>query len=142
LLKIDNVSAYLFLSCKNQSLTYLKKNKLRSINSLELINDNSSIGNSNPEEEVITQELQKVINHAIDNLPPRRKLVFQMIKDDGLSYKEVGELLGISTKTVDNQLTSAIAELRKKVSAYLNHQNKKVIMKIAQIIILMALVIV
>ncbi|MGK7397250.1 MAG: RNA polymerase sigma-70 factor [Candidatus Cyclobacteriaceae bacterium M3_2C_046] len=141
LLKIENVSAYLFLSCKNQSLTYLKKHKLRPINSLEFFNDNLSTGNANPEGSVIAQELQEVIDQSIDNLPPRRKLVFQMIKDDGLSYKEVAELLGVSTKTVDNQLASAIAELRKKVAAYLNHQNKKVIMKIAQMVILMALVI-
>ena len=59
-----------------------------------------------------------------------------------MSYKEVAELLGISIKTVDNQLASAITELRKKVGAYLNHPNKKVIMKIAQVVVLMALVIV
>jgi len=142
LLKIENITSYLFLSCKNQSLTYLKKNKARAFNSIEMLYDHPSAGNNNPEEDVITQELQDLVFHTIESLPPRRKLVFQMIKEDGMSYKEVAELLGVSVKTVDNQLASAIAELRKKVSAYLNHQNKKVIMKIAQIVVLMALVIV
>jgi len=142
LLKIDNITSYLFLSCKNQSITYLKKNKARVINSLDVLYDHPSAGNNNPEEDVITQELQDLVLHTIESLPPRRKLVFQMIKEDGMSYKEVAELLGISIKTVDNQLASAITELRKKVSAYLNYPNKKVIMKIAQIVVLMALVIV
>lgn len=142
LLKIENITSYLFLSCKNQSLTYLKKNKARAFNSIEMLYDHPSAGNNNPEEDVITQELQDLVFNTIESLPPRRKLVFNMIKDDGMSYKEVAELLGVSVKTVDNQLASAIAELRKKVSAYLNHQNKKVIMKIAQIVVLMALVIV
>ena len=57
----------------------------------------------------------KKINAAIDQLPPRCKMVFKLVREDGLSYKEVGAILNISPKTVDAQMMIAVKQVSEKV---------------------------
>ena len=65
----------------------------------------------NPEQAFITREMDARIRAAIDALPPRCKMVFKLVKEDGLSYKEAAEVLGLSVGTVDNQLVIAIKKI-------------------------------
>ena len=58
-------------------------------------------------------ELKFTLKVAIESLPEKRKRVFELKHIEGLSYKEIAEMLGISVKTVDNQLMKATAHLRK-----------------------------
>jgi RNA polymerase sigma-70 factor (ECF subfamily) len=93
---------------KNACLNYLRRNDLPvplsvdelSVDHLQLIAD-----------AVIQKELQRQIREAIEQLPPRCRLVFKLIKEDGLSYKQVASILDISVKTVDNQLYLALKKL-------------------------------
>jgi predicted DNA-binding protein (UPF0251 family) len=48
---------------------------------------------------------------AIDQLPPKCKLIFKLIKEDGLKYKEVARLLDLSVKTVETQLSIAVRKI-------------------------------
>ena len=64
---------------------------------------------------MINSELMKKINDAINELPPRCKMVFKLVREDGLSYKEVGEILNISPKTVDAQMVIAVKQITMKV---------------------------
>ena len=57
--------------------------------------------------------ISKDVVNAIQTLPPKRKEIFELRHIYGYSYKEIAELLGISTKTVDNQLLKANVQLRK-----------------------------
>lgn len=142
LLGVNNISAYLFFSCKNQSITHLKKDKIYHHNPLDF-QDNEVYANiGNPEEEIIAKEFQLLVDQTIENLPPKRRVVFKLIKDDGLSYKEVASLLDISVKTVDNHLSTAIAELRKVINKYRNMDGQHVIMKVAQMILLLGLAVI
>lgn len=139
LLKVDNIQNYLFLCCKNQSLTYLKKNKANCHFSLKVVEDKDETSSLNPENKFLEKELNDVITTVVNNFPPKRQQVYKLIKEENLQYKEVARLLNISPKTVDNHLASAIAELRKKLNHYLNSQDSKPVHKIAQIISLLAL---
>jgi RNA polymerase sigma-70 factor (ECF subfamily) len=47
-----------------------------------------------------------------------------MVKEDGLKYKEVAEVLNISIKTVENQMTKAIAHVRKCITSYKSYHNQ------------------
>ncbi|MGL6267091.1 MAG: RNA polymerase sigma factor [Chitinophagaceae bacterium] len=48
-------------------------------------------------------------------MPPRCRIIFKLVKEDGLSYKEAAELLKLSTGTIDNQLVLAIKKLSKSL---------------------------
>ena len=53
---------------------------------------------------------------AIDSLPERCRQIFLMSKRDGLTNEEIAEELGISIKTVKNQMTKAFSRLREALS--------------------------
>ena len=114
---IDN---YLFFSVKNQALTYLKKIKLfHSHRSVEDVNDYLISEKSTPEEIFIDNELYGIVRKEIEEMPPKRRAIYMMIKEDGLKYKEVAELLDISVKTVEAHMYQAIKPIRKAVREYL-----------------------
>src|SRR5215207_4306978 len=105
---IQHLKVYLYTATKNTSLNYLSSRARQNITepfdffSVELCDEQS------PEKKLITAELLKKINGAIELLPPRCKMVFKLVREDGLSYKEVAEVLNISTKTVDAQMVIAV----------------------------------
>jgi RNA polymerase sigma-70 factor (family 1) len=57
-----------------------------------------------------------LIKKEIENLPPKCKEVFKLIKLEGMSYNEVSELLGISSATVNNHIVKATTILKTKFS--------------------------
>ena len=63
-------------------------------------------------EEINYHSYLKILNEQIELLPEKRKEIFVMHKKEGLTVKEVSEILNISPKTVENQLTSAIKSIR------------------------------
>jgi RNA polymerase sigma-70 factor (ECF subfamily) len=69
----------------------------------------------NPEQLMITSEMHKRLNLAVDALPPRCKLIFKLIKEDGLKYKEVAQLLELSQKTIENQMTIALRKIGESI---------------------------
>ena len=113
---IDNLSVYLYVSVKNAALKQLlKEKKLASISIDDLDVELESM-HWNPEEILITAEMLQKIEGAIQELPPRCKIIFKLIKEDRLRYKEVASILNISVKTIDNQLALALKKINKAIS--------------------------
>lgn len=111
LLQIQNLQLYLYIATKNLSLNAVKKNERTKTFPLDQVSVDLRSVYLNSDERLITSETLKKIDKAIQLLPPRCKLIFKLIKEDGLSYKEVAGLLHLSTKTVDNQLSIALKKL-------------------------------
>ena len=109
--EIKNLKLYLFVSTRNLSLNYLKKSLRRKTVSLETIDTGISFDMTSAEDSYITSEMKRKLEKAVHTLPPRCKMVFKLIKEEGLSYREVAELLDISPKTVDAQLVTAIEKI-------------------------------
>jgi RNA polymerase sigma factor (sigma-70 family) len=70
---------------------------------------------TDPEQLLITAEMQKRIMAAIQQLPPKCQLIFKLIREDGLKYKEVAELLNLSLKTIENQMTIALKKISESI---------------------------
>lgn len=117
---IQDISFYLYKSVKNQCLTHLKAQKKDfSIDDMDWDSAMYHYEVRNPESELINRELSLQIEEAINNLPPRRKLIYKMVVIDGLKYKEAAEILDLSVKTIENHLALAVRDLRDKIMAYL-----------------------
>jgi RNA polymerase sigma-70 factor (family 1) len=58
------------------------------------------------------QEINKTIEILLHNLPKRCREIYCMSRHDNLSVTEIAEQLGISKRTVENQLTTALKHLR------------------------------
>lgn len=65
----------------------------------------------NPEQLLITAEMIQRIRQAINQLPARCRLIFKLVKEDELKYREVAEILQLSVKTVEAQMTIALRKI-------------------------------
>jgi RNA polymerase sigma-70 factor (ECF subfamily) len=108
---INNINVYLYVAVKNASLNWLRKNRRVFTVSIDELRVDHLHLVPNPEILLITREFQSLILKAIEQLPPRCKIIFKLIKEDGLSYKEVASILDLSVKTVDAQLYHALKKL-------------------------------
>ena len=68
------------------------------------------------EEEIDAHNLQEYIDRLIDELPPRRREIFNLSRKEQKSYKEIALLLNISEKTVENQISEALKYLKKNIT--------------------------
>jgi RNA polymerase sigma-70 factor (family 1) len=115
---VENPRSYLYTAVKNKSLNHRKK--YSSLVMLDINHDNNYelVDVSNPHLQMEKKELVTKLNQTIDGLPPQCRMVFKLIKEDGLKYREVAELLGISPRTVQNHLFTAILKLNERLGSY------------------------
>ncbi len=108
LLQIGNLKLYLYVAVKNLSIRHCSKQRALDEfdwNSLHLsaVADTSA----SPEDLLISKEILGQLQRAVDSLPPKCRLIFKLVREDGLKYKEIAQLLDISVKTVEAQMTIA-----------------------------------
>lgn len=113
-----SLKSYLFTAVKNNCLNQLKHYKIRDDykehNQRELELSQVTVA-----DQVETDELEDKIRASIEALPEGRKKIFILSRYEGLKYKEIAEKLNVSIKTVENQMGSAIKQLRSDLTAYL-----------------------
>ena len=108
---IQNLKIYLYTATKNTCLNFLSSKANESITKpFDAINIELS-DSICPEQLLIYQETFTRIKKAIETLPPKCKIIFKLIREDGLKYKEVAEILNLSPHTVDAQMTIAIRRI-------------------------------
>ncbi|WP_215225079.1 RNA polymerase sigma-70 factor [Echinicola shivajiensis] len=121
---IENFEGYIYFSVKNQCLNQIKinqrKNQLFSIIDFEDIKTGEYV---QPLDELLIKELRNVITTIVERLPHKRRLVFKMVKDEGLKIGEVAKLLDIADKTVKKHLELAVKDLRIGITEYLSSKD-------------------
>ncbi len=108
---IENLKVYLYVSTRNAALKYLLKQQKQSSVALDDLVMEPESPSPDPEQVLLTAEMAAQVQQAIQQLPPRCKLIFKLIREDGLRYKEVAQILNISVKTIDNQLAIALQKI-------------------------------
>ena len=121
---IQNPDTYLFVAVKNQSLNYLKKYSHIHLVQIEDTNEIEFSKTFNPEEELEKKELIFKIEQAIEALPQQCRIIFRLIREDGIKYKEVAEILNISPRTVQTQLFRAMKKISVVLSDHLTPPHK------------------
>jgi RNA polymerase sigma-70 factor (ECF subfamily) len=112
------IRAYLFTSVHNRSLNYLRdsaKFESRDISELNPVNELRSAEETQLED----AELESRISTAISNLPDKCRKIFQMNRVDGKKYKEIADILELSVKTVEAQMSKALRLLREDLKDYI-----------------------
>ena len=109
--EIENLKVYLFTIAKNFSINYIHRNYKNVSYCIDDIDIDPVVSIGNPEDLYISSELVNRIRHAIRELPPQCRLIFQLVKEEGMQYKEAAEILNISVLTVRNQLAIAVRKL-------------------------------
>lgn len=110
---VDNMSAYLFRMAKNALYNHFKHNliKQKFLSTLQEV----PVYEDFLDDYLYAENLQEIIDVTIAEMPRRRKEIFIMSRQEGLSNKEIAEKLNISKRTIENQLTYALAILRNRL---------------------------
>lgn len=122
---IHNFETYLFVAVRNHSLNYLSTYSNYHV-AIEPEGKQAKVINLNdPQKELEWKEISFQLDKTIDNLPEQCRTIFKLIREDGLRYKQVAEILNISPRTVETQLFRAIKKLDKVIQAYQGKLNVK-----------------
>ena len=62
--------------------------------------------------EIIANDLQRLISHALEQLTSRQREIFEMSREKQMSHKEIAKALGISVNTVQEHISSSLRSLR------------------------------
>ena len=111
---ILNERAYLYKAVINASITYLSGAKKKTS-----LGDLPVESGSSADQGTMTKELQEKIQKALDALPPKCKAIFVLSRFEGMKNKEIAELMGLSLKTVENQMGIALKKMRDDLKNYL-----------------------
>lgn len=125
LFALKNFEGYLFLAVKNQSISFLRKQKTQNNHRSFDFDKDQVIDHCDPEKKLQADELSQLIDHTINKLPPRRQMIFKMVKEERLRIKQVAHLLDLAPKTVENHLDMAMKDLRTTVKSYMEDQSTR-----------------
>jgi RNA polymerase sigma-70 factor, ECF subfamily len=113
-----SVGGYLYRAVHNESLNYIKHQKVRSEHSLRVSYHMDGRGES-AARSVQVKELEEKIRTALSELPEGCRTVFQLSRFEELKYSQIADTLGISIKTVENQMGKALKLLRARLAEFL-----------------------
>jgi len=108
--QIENLPAYLNIAIRNRVIKFFAKQK--PIHPFFDALDNISEKNSCADMQLIWKELMQSYEDLLESLPPKRRDIFRLRMQDGLSTKSIATELGIARKTVQNQLGKAMETLK------------------------------
>ena len=110
---IESPLLYFYTSARNMAFTRISRLKKQQTLPLDewLVQMNSIY--FDPERLMMTEEMMRQIKQAVNDLPPRCRMIFKLVKEDGLKYREVAELLHLSVKTIEAQMAIALRRIGK-----------------------------
>ena len=112
----SSLKSYLYRAVRNRCLNFIKHQKVKEKYRQDALQNYSEMISISEEE---PSDLPIKIQQAIGKLPNRCREIFELSRFEGLKYREIADVLGISPKTVEVQMGKALRELRKALAAYL-----------------------
>jgi RNA polymerase sigma-70 factor, ECF subfamily len=113
-----SVKSYLYKSISNNCKMILRQKKRRS--EIESILASDAELSTDPENLLESEEINDIVNRTLINLPERSASVFKMSRFEGMKYTEIAEKLNISVKTVEANMSKALALFRQNLEKYIN----------------------
>ncbi len=105
---VKNEEPFLLKSVKNRCLDYLRSKKLKKEIRLEELPEERAAEPGDLKEE----DILPLLHYFASRLPPKTREVFLLSRSNGLSYKEIADEMGISVKTVENQMSRALKNMK------------------------------
>lgn len=111
-----NLGGYLRRMAINEALAHMRKKQLLVFEERSGQEELASFEHTDGA--LLQGELQQAIEQAINALPSACRAVFQLSRQESLTYQEIAKQMNISVKTVENQMSKALKFLRSRLSGY------------------------
>lgn len=97
---------------RNRALNEERRHKVRDRAADRVRRVETARRSASPAQDLAAREVERAFKDALDSLPPRQREVFTLSRFQGLSYAEIGEVLGTAPQTIANQMSAALKALR------------------------------
>ena len=114
-LEISNFESYIFRSVSYGCFKYLRDNKFTT-SQLQII-DSLSVSNPDVDDQHNLEATQKVIDKSLEELSPRCQEIFTLSRLEDMPNEEIAVKLGISRRSVENQVSLALKVIRKHLAS-------------------------
>jgi RNA polymerase sigma-70 factor (ECF subfamily) len=120
-----SLRAYLYKAVHNKSINYInnlcaqKKHLKNLTDELYMQSIISPLSNNYPVANLISKELEEEIEKALNALPEKCRIIFELCRFEDLSYLDVAKKMNISVNTVKTQMKRAFEKLREALKEYL-----------------------
>lgn len=111
------IRSYFYKAVKNRSLDFLKHKKV--VQNWEKTSRVLPPESEEDEDKLTGAQLAAAIEKEIEKLPEKQRMIFVMSRQQGLTYAEIADILGLSVKTVETQMGRAFRKLRSSLKDYL-----------------------
>jgi len=111
LLMVDSFRSYLFRAAKNRLLNLVRHTRIRK-RVLTEIGRTATVSQEAVDYSIAYKEYSRLVQEAVERLSPKRRQIFRMNVEEGLSYDEIAQYLSISKSVVKNQFYTACASVR------------------------------
>jgi len=115
--EVDSLNHYLFRFAKNKLLDKIRYLQIRQ-RVLSEIKRTKDIFETTTSDQCAYREYYRLVQQAIEKLPPKRKLIFRLNIENGLSQDEIAGQLNISKSVVQKQIYSASHFVREYLIKY------------------------
>lgn len=112
LLEVDNPAAWLYRIVSNKCINLLRRNELE-LRAQYIIHQSALQTQPGQGSAFDYALVSKLVKEAIDQLPPQQRRVYLLKTEEGYSYKQIAEELGVSPNTVHNHLARSVQSVRK-----------------------------
>ena len=120
-----NVPAYILTTIKNKCLNHLQHIRVKEKVGTQILNDaqwelDTRIATLKVLEptELYTREIYDMVNRAMAKFPEKTQDIFRKSRFEHLSHKEIADISGLSVKTVEAYITTALKLLRSELGDY------------------------
>lgn len=117
---VKKMESYLYILVKNHALNQIRSSAGHQFMTIDKVDLEIRVAARNPEEQLLSKEMMSVFEGSVSSLPAKCNLVYRMVKDDGMSYKETSKLLNISVKMVEKHIGTALRRIRNDMDHYTN----------------------
>ena len=106
------IDAFLFTVAHHLMVDHLRKTARSLSTSHPLPGDVLPTTEPGPEDITFHRQLEALYHRAIDSMPPRRRDVFTLSRQEGLTHQQIAHRLGISVRTVEHHMAAALHSIR------------------------------
>lgn len=114
-----SVKSYLYMAIRNRAFHHIKHMQVKE-SYFDSLTANPDSDDRTPADELEYKELESQLARSLQRLPERQSRIFRMNRFDGKKYSEIAQELSLSVKTVEAEMTKALAMLRKELKHFSN----------------------
>lgn len=109
-ISVKGFDSYLFTMAYRQTIDYIRSKQVReSFYNDQIIQQADMVCT---EDEYIAEETKLIIEMIVENMPKKRREIFEMSRNEGIPNNQIAKQLNVSQRTVENQLSLAMKKIR------------------------------